>query len=298
MKLLGRRFLCNAGDCRGRPASSVNYDTFRLAVPLVCPITHAPLFVVGEMLCTANGAHSYPIVNGIPNCVVPLQLGEEDDRWSRFYDWFAPFYAWSERVLGRAITGLDIVEERRRVADLIPSGSGQTILEVSPGPGIYQAALAQKVGNNGQIVALDLSAGMLKQCRNVTADQVPVPILVQANAAYLPFPTGCFDGLFHFGGINLFSEPEKGLSEFARVVKPGGWVVFGDERFSVEWQARQDWRARLLPKLNPGYNRIPPKTPASLNCAAEYDVFGGLGYLRVCRVENLAGEAPCAIHHG
>lgn len=260
--------------------------TFNSPVPLVCPITHDPLFQTGDVLYTKDGAHRYAIINGIPNCVVPLQLGEDDKHWSSFYDWFAPFYAWSERVLGRAITGLDIAAERRRVADLIPAGSAQTILDVSPGPGIYQAALAQKVGNRGQIVAVDLSAGMLKQCKKVTADQVPEPILVQANAAYLPFPNNSFDGLFHFGGVNLFSEPERALSEFARVVKPGGWVVFGDERFSESWRERQDWRAKLLPKLNPGYNRVPPKTPVSLNCAAEQEVIGGLGYLRVCRVVN------------
>jgi ubiquinone/menaquinone biosynthesis C-methylase UbiE len=272
--------------------------TFCSVIPLVCPITHDPLFQDGNVLCTEDGAHCYAIVNGIPNCVVPLQLGEDDKRWSSFYDWFAPFYAWSERVLGRAITGLDIVAERKRLADLIPASLTQTVLDVSPGPGIYQAALAQKVGSRGQIVALDLSAGMLNQCKKVTADQVPEPVLVQANAAYLPFPNKSFDGLFHFGGINLFSEPERALSEFARVVKPGGWVVFGDEHFSESWRGRHDWRARLLPKLNPGYNRTPPETPASLSCLAEHEVIGGLGYLRVCRVENSGAGVPCATSHG
>lgn len=272
--------------------------TFRLAFPLVCPISHEPLLVVDDMLCTESRAHCYPIVDGIPNCVVPLQLGEDDDRWSNYYDWFAPYYAWNERVLGRALTGVDIVRERQGVADHIPANPGQTVLEVSPGPGIYQAALADKVGIHGQIVALDLSAGMLNQCRKVTADQVPEPVLVQGNAAYLPFQTGCFDGLFHFGGVNLFSEPEKALSEFARVVKPGGWVVFGDERFSESWRGRRDWRVKFLRKMNPGYNRIPPSTPASLECAAEHDVIGGLGYLRVCRVKDLLGHSPSATHHG
>ena len=249
--------------------------TFHMTFPLVCPITHDPLFVVNDKLCTENGAHCYPIVNGIPNCVVPLYLGDDDARWSNFYDRISPFYAWSERVLGRAITGLDIVSEREGVVDLIPASPKQTILEVSPGSGIYQAALAKKVGIHGKIVALDLSAGMLNQCRKVTANQIPAPALVQGNAAYLPFETGCFDGLFHFGGVNLFSEPEKALGEFARVVKPGGWVVFGDERFSKSWQGRRDWRARLLRNMNPGYNRIPPATPISLECAAEHDVIGG-----------------------
>jgi ubiquinone/menaquinone biosynthesis C-methylase UbiE len=241
------------------------------------------------MLCTESRSHCYPIVNGIPNCVVPPQLGEDDDRWSNYYDWFAPYYAWTERVFGRALTGVDIVRERQRVSDLIPASCGQTVLEVSPGPGIYQASLANKVGNHGRIVALDLSAGMLNQCRKVTANQVPEPMLVQGNAAYLPFETARFDGLFHFGGVNLFSEPEKALSEFARVVKPGGWIVFGDEHFSECWRNRRDWKVKFLRKMNPGYNRTPPITPDSLDCIAEHEVIGGLGYLRVCRVKDSLG---------
>jgi len=271
--------------------------TLHLSFPLVCPISHAPLFADEDKLCTADGEHCYPVVNGIPNCVVPLQLGEDDDHWSNYYDWFSPYYAWNERVLGRAITGVDIVRERKGVSDHIPASLGQTVLEVSPGPGIYQAALADKIGNQGQIVALDLSAGMLHQCRKVTADQVPKPVLVQGNAAYLPFETGCFDGLFHFGGVNLFSEPARALSEFARVVKPGGWVVFGDEHFSESWRNRRDWRVRLLRKMNPGFNRTPPTTPTSLECVAEREVIGGLGYLRICHVRDSLGQTPYAFHH-
>ncbi|HVS95600.1 MAG TPA: methyltransferase domain-containing protein, partial [Puia sp.] len=50
-----------------------------------------------------------------------------------------------------------------------------------------------------------------------------------ANASYLSFPNNYFDAALHFGGINTFSEIERCLKEMARVVKPGGRVVVGDE---------------------------------------------------------------------
>jgi SAM-dependent methyltransferase len=50
-----------------------------------------------------------------------------------------------------------------------------------------------------------------------------------SNATHLPFADNTFDRVFHFGGFNEFSEHERGAAEFARVVKPGGLVVFGDE---------------------------------------------------------------------
>jgi ubiquinone/menaquinone biosynthesis C-methylase UbiE len=253
------------------------------SISLVCPHTHKQLIQEGDMLVSSDKQTRYPVVDGIPNCVYPSSLGTDDARWSVFYDRIAPLYAWSERVLGRLITGLDIVEIRKGLETLIPAESGETVLDVSPGPGIYQQALATKVGAQGSIWALDLSRGMLKQCRKECTQQIPVPQLVQGNASYLPFENGCFDGLFHFGGVNLFSEPERALCEFARVVKPGGWVVFGDEQFSQEWQSRSDTRVKILRRMNPGFLRRPPEIPSALICISKHEVLGGLGYLNICR---------------
>ena len=50
-----------------------------------------------------------------------------------------------------------------------------------------------------------------------------------SNATYLPFPSNFFDAVFHFGGFNEFSDHKRAGEEFARVVKPGGTVLFGDE---------------------------------------------------------------------
>lgn len=251
---------------------------------LVCPETGVRLVVRGEALWTADGSRHYPIVNGIPCCVYPSRPEGNDARWLRFYDWFSPFYEKSERILGRLITGVDIVAARKKVVEFLPISHGERLLEVSPGPGIYQSLLAQRVGEDGHITALDLSQGMLVQCRNNTRHQKPAPRLIRGNAAYLPFETGSFDGLFHFGGVNLFSEPARALTEFARVVRPGGWVAFGDEQFSPRWRERRGWRASVLRRMNPGYGRPAPDTPSSLECHHDHEVFGGLGYLRVCRV--------------
>ena len=201
------------------------------SLSLLCPATGLPLILEGDALVRTDGQCRYAIRDGIPDCVYPPSLGAEDARWARFYDRFAPMYDWSERVIGRMITGMDVMALRRELAALIPARRGDTILEVSPGPGIYQPALAAKVGPDGQLAALDLSRRMLKACRQACAKQVPAPQLVQGNAAYLPYEGSCFDGLFHFGGINLFSDPQRALREFARVVRPGGWVVYGDEQF-------------------------------------------------------------------
>ena len=252
---------------------------------IICPKTHQELRRVGDKFYSEDGKNIYPIVDDIPNCIYPLELKTNDAKWQKFYDWFAPFYEFGESFLGKLLTSFDIIKARASVGEAIPFSPGQTILDVSPGPGTYQAYLAEKIGEQGHLTALDISQGMLLQCRKQTKQQKPQPQLIRGNASYLPFEDNTFDGLFHFGGVNLFSEPERSLKEFSRVVKTGGWVVFGDEKFSKDWVARTDWKANILRRINPGYNLTPPNTPNTLDCIQEIEVIGGLGYLRICKVK-------------
>ena len=69
------------------------------------------------------------------------------------------------------------------------------------------------------------------------------------NGSYLPFADGTFDSVFHFGGINTFSERKKALAELTRVVKVGGKVVIGDESMAP-W-LRNEPTYQTLWKANP-----------------------------------------------
>lgn len=260
---------------------------------LICPETRLPLIQEGDRLVTSDGTKSYSLVDGIPNLVFPFTLAVDDLRSQRFYDLVAPFYASLERLGARHLLGFDIEVGWSEVAEHIPLAQGKCILEVSPGPGIYQSELASRVGPSGRMVAVDVSRQMLVQCRRTCVAQSPQPTLVQANASHLPFEDGSFDGLFHFGGVNLFGQPEVALAEFARVTKPGGWIVYGDEHFSDEWRARTDWRKKLLMRMNPGYSRPLPQNPQQLSLLKEVSVLAGLGYLRMCTRQetNVPGAA-------
>jgi ubiquinone/menaquinone biosynthesis C-methylase UbiE len=152
-----------------------------------------------------------------------------------------------------------------------------TVLEVSPGPGVFQQHIWDKITPNGELVALDLSLGMLRQCRKKQGRLGTH--LIQGNGAYLPFMDGSFDALFHFGGLNLFNEPEKALSEFVRVVRDGGIVSWGDEGFAPS--VPEGWKKRLLTRVNPGFLKPIPTVPDGTTDVAEYEVYGGFAYLEV-----------------
>jgi len=47
----------------------------------------------------------------------------------------------------------------------------------------------------------------------------------QASIDYLPFGNDCFDLVFSFSVIFYLENPEKGVQEFSRVLKPGGTLL-------------------------------------------------------------------------
>jgi SAM-dependent methyltransferase len=77
------------------------------------------------------------------------------------------------------------------------------------------------------VVATDLSAGMLRQARAGSARSgVEVP-LVQADATALPFAAGTFDIVCTaFGAVPFVADSARVMAEVYRVLRPGGRWAF------------------------------------------------------------------------
>jgi SAM-dependent methyltransferase len=102
--------------------------------------------------------------------------------------------------------------------------AGASVLEVGCGAASCARWLA---GRGARVVALDLSAGMLRQAAMASARSgVAVP-LVQAGAEHLPFADECFDlACSAFGAVPFVADPGAVMREVARVLRPGGRWVF------------------------------------------------------------------------
>jgi demethylmenaquinone methyltransferase/2-methoxy-6-polyprenyl-1,4-benzoquinol methylase len=107
---------------------------------------------------------------------------------------------------------------RARAADLAQVGPGKRALDVATGTGDLAIALAER---GTDVVGSDFSAGMLERAR-AKNDAVRWE---QANALALPYPDDAFDAATVGFGARNFSDLRQGLSEMARVVRPGGRVV-------------------------------------------------------------------------
>ena len=110
--------------------------------------------------------------------------------------------------------------------------------------------------------------GMLLQCRKRNK-KLNVQ-LIHGNAQFLPFADNSFDALYHFGGINLFNDPQKAISEFIRVVKKDGIVSWGDEGFSDNY--KHERRRKMMLKINPGFAKPHPIVPDSVYDVKENEV--------------------------
>ncbi|HEX5201369.1 MAG TPA: class I SAM-dependent methyltransferase [Actinoplanes sp.] len=113
---------------------------------------------------------------------------------------------------------------READARLLGDVRGRRVLELGAGAASGARWLA---GQGAEVVAMDLSAGMLRQARaGEERSGVRVP-LVQADALALPFAESVFDVVCTaFGAIPFVSDSGAAMGEVARVLRPGGAWVF------------------------------------------------------------------------
>ncbi len=141
-------------------------------------------------------------------------------RYQRLYDRMAPFYAGAMRLLP--------VWRRYTEAALpalwtLPAGSA--LLEIGPGPGVLLAQLARRFR---LAVGLDLSTGMLQQAQRRLGQAGQPPLLVQGDAARLPFAPASFDAVVLTFVFSAIPDGLAALQEMARVLRPGGLLILVD----------------------------------------------------------------------
>lgn len=126
---------------------------------------------------------------------------------------------------------------REEDAQLLGEVKGQRILELGSGA----AQCARWLGARGaQVVASDISHGMLHQSKQLDQKTGATTLVVQADARALPFADNSFDTVFtSFGAIAFVPDPELIHREAARVLRPGGRWVFSAVH-PVRWMFPDD----------------------------------------------------------
>ena len=139
------------------------------------------------------------------------------------FDRIAPRYDLLNRLLS---LGIDRRWRRFAVRQLsIPYGG--KVLDIATGTGDVALEIARQTDPSVKIVGSDFTQGMLVLGRDKIADS---PFrgriqLVNAPCESMPHPANIFDGITIAFGIRNVVDRQQGLTEMARVLKPGGRAV-------------------------------------------------------------------------
>jgi SAM-dependent methyltransferase len=101
------------------------------------------------------------------------------------------------------------------------------VLDLASGTGEPAISLAARVGEQGHITALDLSADLLAIAKKRAESRgLKNFTTLQADAHSLPFPDNSFDLATSRFGVMFFRDPEGALRDLRRVLRPGARACF------------------------------------------------------------------------
>jgi SAM-dependent methyltransferase len=105
------------------------------------------------------------------------------------------------------------------------------VLEVGCGPGALSILLAKQ---GREVTGVDLDPDMVERARvNAAAlgwDADEAPAFVVGDVAAMPFPDDTFDLVVSTLSMHHWDDPAAGLTEIARVLRPGGRALIWDLR--------------------------------------------------------------------
>src|SRR6266566_3444779 len=129
-------------------------------------------------------------------------------------------------------------ELRQKTASLAHLQPGEQVLDVGCGTGTLAIEVARRVGRAGRVAGVDPGIQQIARARSKAARRT-LPIDFQIGVIeHLPFSDQTFDVVL--STLMMHHVPDslksQGLSEIARVLKPGGRLVIADFKRKKERQ--------------------------------------------------------------
>jgi ubiquinone/menaquinone biosynthesis C-methylase UbiE len=179
---------------------------------------------------------------------------QRDPAQESLQQWSAVAPAW-ESYRDRLFKQLQSVSEW--LVDQIDPQPGQTVLELTAGPGETGFLAAERLGRNGRLISSDFVPAMVEAAKRGAAqrrlENVECRVL---DAQQIDLPDGSVDGVLSRFGLMLVPEQERAMGEIRRVLRPGGRCAY------ATWGPpdRNPWLFRMVTALlENGY--APPGDP-------------------------------------
>ena len=118
---------------------------------------------------------------------------------------------------------------KRMVVETAALRQGSEVLDAAGGTGDIARLVYQAVGPSGNVTCFDINGSMLQTGRDRSIDAGCMAInFVLADAQQLPFHDEQFDAVTIAFGLRNVADQPRALSEFRRVLRPGGRLVILD----------------------------------------------------------------------
>jgi demethylmenaquinone methyltransferase/2-methoxy-6-polyprenyl-1,4-benzoquinol methylase len=141
---------------------------------------------------------------------------------------------------------------RRSLVKWSHAKAGERVLDCASGTGDLAIEFKKAVGPTGNVIGTDFCAEMLLPAPAKAAKRGLHIKFEQADVTNLPYETASFDIASISFGIRNVQNPERGLAELARVVRPGGVVMvleFGQPSMPGFKQIYDVYSRKVLPKI-------------------------------------------------
>jgi ubiquinone/menaquinone biosynthesis C-methylase UbiE len=121
---------------------------------------------------------------------------------------------WDEKVAEKDLSKLETMLAR------IDIKSGDTVLDVGTGTGVFVPFLLRKIGQAGRLICLDYAEAMLDIARE--KDFKGNVSFLCADIENSGLPDEAFNAVVCYSVFPHFEDKPKALSEICRVLQPGG----------------------------------------------------------------------------
>jgi ubiquinone/menaquinone biosynthesis C-methylase UbiE len=127
--------------------------------------------------------------------------------------------------------------------------NGMSVIDIGCGCGDTTIELAGRVGPQGHVLGVDISAPMLARARDRARPGLPVDFVL-ADATVYPFEPGSADLVVSRFGVMFFAEPAISFANMRKALRPRGRLAFAC------WQEPRKNPWMMIP-LQAAYEHVP-----------------------------------------
>jgi ubiquinone/menaquinone biosynthesis C-methylase UbiE len=134
---------------------------------------------------------------------------------------------------------------------------GESILDAGCGPGlVIEKVIEENKGKGISITGLDLSKRMIKHAHRRCKKFSNVKLQVADLNKNLEFPDNSFDKVVCYNTLYALEDPQRVISEFYRVLKPGAAVIITNPKPNAREKELIREHLTALKKIAPIYKKI------------------------------------------